>query len=83
MIKVIDEGIGIKKEDRERVFEKFFHKHIENKEKGTGLGLYIAKSVTNLHNGEIWFESEEGKGTTFFVKLPLVEVDSEKNNTYY
>mgnify|MGYP000238803901 CR=1 FL=1 len=83
LIKVIDEGIGIKKEDRERVFEKFFHKHIENKEKGTGLGLYIAKSVTNLHNGEIWFESEEGKGTTFFVKLPLVEVDSEKNNTYY
>lgn len=83
LIKVIDEGIGIREEDKDRVFEKFYHKNFANKEKGTGLGLYIAKSVTNLHNGEIWFESEEGKGTTFFVKIPVLEVDSEKNNINY
>ncbi len=78
IIKVSDNGIGIKEEDKTRVFDKFFHKDREGREKGTGLGLYIAKNVTTLHKGEIWFESEENVGTSFFVKLPMILEGYEK-----
>ncbi|MCX7991136.1 MAG: DUF3365 domain-containing protein [Proteobacteria bacterium] len=81
LIKVRDEGVGIREEDKTKVFDKFYHRDRENREKGTGLGLYIAKYVTEMHNGEIWFETEINKGTTFFVKLPLIEVENGKNNT--
>lgn len=80
LIKVIDEGIGIREEDKSKIFEKFYHRNYEKREKGTGLGLYIAKCVVDMHDGEIWFESVEGKGTTFFVKLPIIENGDAKDN---
>lgn len=80
IVSVADEGIGIGDEDKHKIFDKFYHRNYENREKGTGLGLYIAKCVTDMHNGKIWFESEKGKGTTFFVKLPFLEERDEKNN---
>ena len=74
IISISDTGIGIKPEVRDRVFEPFF----TTKEvgRGTGQGLAIARSVVvEKHGGAISFESEVGKGTTFYVKLPLSEAE--------
>lgn len=70
---VKDQGIGIPEDIREKVFDLF----TEAKRFGTsgeqpfGLGLSISKQIVESHDGEIWFETEEGKGTTFFVAIPL------------
>jgi len=69
-IAVADTGAGIPVEIRSRVFEPFF----TTKEvgKGTGQGLALAHAaIVNLHHGQLWFESELGQGTTFFIRLPL------------
>lgn len=66
-----DHGIGIPAHQQARVFEKFFRAdNAVDAGAGTGLGLYIAKSIVEAHGGKIWFESEEGKGTTFYFSLP-------------
>lgn len=69
-ISISDTGTGIPEAIRSRVFDPFF----TTKEvgKGTGQGLALAHSVIRKkHKGKIWFESEVGKGTTFFVQLPM------------
>lgn len=73
VFKVSDTGIGIPKNELPRIFEKFYRASNAKsvKSQGTGLGLYIAKQATKLLGGKIWVESEEGKGATFFVELPL------------
>lgn len=70
---VADTGFGIPKESQAKIFTKLYRAdNIRDKEAdGTGLGLYIVKSVVNLLGGTISFESEENKGTTFYVTLPL------------
>lgn len=67
-IKVMDTGCGIKKEDLPRIFEPFFS---TKGQKGTGLGLAVIWGIIDNHNGTINVESEEGKGTTFTIRLPL------------
>ncbi len=69
---VKDFGIGIVKEEQKRVFEKFFRgdNAVLAGEGGTGLGLYITKAIVEAHGGEIWFKSEEGKGSEFCFSLP-------------
>ncbi|MGQ9508992.1 MAG: response regulator, partial [Thermodesulfobacteriota bacterium] len=69
---VSDTGIGIKKEDLPRIFDKFYRvKTTETRQiVGTGLGLSIVKSIVDAHLGSISVESEEGKGTTFTVLIP-------------
>ena len=72
-ISVEDSGIGLKKEDLERIFEPF--EQVENSAsrrfQGTGLGLSLTQSLVELHGGKIWTESEgEGKGTTFIFCIP-------------
>jgi len=69
IIELKDNGPGIKKDDESRVFNPFF----TTKKMGTGLGLYISKKIVEDHRGSIYFISEEGKGTTFFVELPLAK----------
>lgn len=72
LIAVADTGWGIPKHQQDQIFTKFFRaKNVLDREvEGTGLGLYITKAIVEKFGGEIWFESEEGKGTTFFVLLP-------------
>ena len=70
---VKDTGIGIPKKEQPRVFTKFFRSSSAMKmdTEGTGLGLFITKNIVEAHGGKIWFESEEGKGTTFYFTLPI------------
>lgn len=72
---VSDTGPGMPKEKQKHLFEKFYQ--LEQREKmdtpGTGLGLYIARNIVELHGGEIGCESEEGKGTTFHFTLPIIQ----------
>ncbi len=72
-ITVKDEGIGISKDEQEKLFTKFFRSRNASKYSttGSGLGLYIIRKVLDVCNGKIEVESEPGKGTTFTVALPL------------
>jgi len=66
---VKDAGIGIPKDKQEAIFNRFFK--INDADKGTGLGLAICKGIVEQMEGKIWVESEEGKGSTFRIQLPL------------
>lgn len=71
-VAVRDNGIGIPEKERPRVFERFYRskKAIETHPNASGLGLYISKYIVEAHDGTIDFVSEEGKGTTFTLRLP-------------
>jgi PAS domain S-box-containing protein len=68
---VSDEGIGIPEADRSRLFEAFHRARNIGNISGTGLGLAIVKRCVDLHGGEIGFESKDGKGTRFVVRIPI------------
>jgi len=70
VISVSDVGIGIATENLSRIFERFFKADKSRSSEGSGLGLAIAKHIVQAHNGEIWVESEQGKGSTFSFSLP-------------
>lgn len=72
-VSVTDEGLGIRPQDREYIFDRYYRvqsvytKHIS----GFGIGLYLTSEIIQRHNGTIWVESESGKGSTFYFTLPL------------
>ncbi len=72
-IAVRDQGVGIPESELERVFEKFYRLYPDMTRGvgGTGLGLYICRELVRRMGGNIWVESSEGSGSTFFVELPL------------
>jgi signal transduction histidine kinase len=72
-VSVQDSGIGIDKDQRKRIFERLYQV-TDDKEKtfpGFGMGLYISKEIIKRHKGNIWVESEKGKGSTFYFNIPL------------
>ncbi len=73
LLRVVDTGYGIPSAVQNKIFTKLFRAdNIRDKEaEGTGLGLYLVKAVVEASSGRVWFESLEGKGSTFFVTLPL------------
>ncbi|MDD4409261.1 MAG: PAS domain S-box protein [Candidatus Pacebacteria bacterium] len=73
LFKVSDTGYGISNKDKPRIFTKLYRgENVQEKvADGNGLGLYIVKAIVDQSGGKVWFESEEGKGTTFFVRFPL------------
>jgi signal transduction histidine kinase len=70
---VHDNGVGIPKNEQNRIFTKFFRASnvVKMDTSGTGLGMFITKNIIEAHGGKIWFESEENKGTTFYFTLPI------------
>ncbi|WP_378187222.1 sensor histidine kinase [Aquimarina sp. W85] len=74
IVKIRDQGIGMSKIAQKKIFEKFFREHTGDLHnvKGHGLGLTYVKRVVDDHHGQIWVESEKGKGSTFIIKLPLI-----------
>ncbi|PJF40480.1 MAG: hypothetical protein CUN55_12675 [Phototrophicales bacterium] len=78
IFQIKDTGVGIPISQQSQVFDRFFRaeqkaiKHIT----GTGLGLSLVKTVVENHEGNVWFESEEGVGTTFFVSIPVAVKDT-------
>jgi signal transduction histidine kinase len=78
LFRVKDEGRGIPREKLETIFERFEQVDASDaREKGgTGLGLAICRSIVEQHRGRVWAESELGRGSTFYVQLPLAEINS-------
>jgi signal transduction histidine kinase len=74
VLSVSDTGIGIPEEEKQFIFKKFFRAQNTERAKvnGSGLGLYIVKNIIEKHRGTVHFDSQEGRGTTFYVNFPMM-----------
>jgi signal transduction histidine kinase len=79
VFEVSDTGIGVAPVDLPRLFEKFYRgvNKEANKRPGTGLGLAIVKSIAERHGGKVWAESQLGKGSKFYMLIPLRQPKKE------
>lgn len=73
LLKVSDTGVGIGKEDQKRIFDKFFQADSSRTREvgGTGVGLFIVKNLVEKQGGKVWVLSTQGKGSTFYLTIPL------------
>lgn len=80
ILSISDQGLGIPRADIPHVFDRFFRvdKARSRKQGGTGLGLAISKEVINLLGGQIWVDSVEGRGSTFYISLPYVPYEGDE-----
>ena len=75
LMRVKDQGVGIAEQDIPHIFERFYRSHtLDESISGFGIGLYLTKELVQAHGGRIWAESALGRGSTFFVALPLGEL---------
>ncbi len=81
LLSIKDNGIGIKQEHGDKIFKLFQRLSRSPQYEGTGIGLTICKNIVEKHSGKIWFESQEGQGTTFFIELPIALVKQNTQNT--
>ncbi len=75
VIEVADKGVGIKKEEQKKIFDKFYRSSIARQSGGSGLGLTLVKHIIKAHNGKVEVESEEGKGSKFSLVIPVGELE--------
>ncbi len=77
ILSISDQGLGIPRKDLGNIFDRFFRvdKARSRKQGGTGLGLAISKEVVNMLGGQIWVDSVEGKGSTFYISLPYIQYE--------
>lgn len=80
ILSISDQGLGIPRADIPHVFDRFFRvdKARSRKQGGTGLGLAISKEVINFLGGQIWVDSVEGRGSTFYISLPYVPYEGDE-----
>jgi signal transduction histidine kinase len=73
LFSVRDSGVGIPEKDQKYIFQKFFRAEnaLKQRTKGSGLGLYVCRTIVEKSGGQIWFKSKDHQGTTFFVTLPI------------
>ena len=77
VIKISDSGAGVPEDLKAKIFEPFFS--TKKEKSGVGLGLAVVYGIIQRHKGKIWMESQEEKGTTFLIKLPLTQPDKKEN----
>ncbi|WP_312789005.1 sensor histidine kinase [Sphingobacterium sp.] len=78
-LSVKDQGIGMNKNDLEKVFEKFYRiSEVKSQVAGLGIGLYVSSRIVNDHQGKIWAESSIGEGSIFHISLPYISYFTEK-----
>lgn len=76
VVGVKDQGIGIPKNQLTKMFKKYQRADNTGKIEGLGLGLYLCRQIIHAHNGEVWIDSEEGEGSSFFFSLPRKNSES-------
>jgi signal transduction histidine kinase len=74
-LSVADSGVGIAAGDQAKLFERFFRAEsgLAAQADGAGIGLYITRSLVEMHGGRVWFESEFDKGSTFYATFPIAD----------
>jgi two-component system, OmpR family, phosphate regulon sensor histidine kinase PhoR len=79
VVSVSDSGLGIPTDRQAQIFERFYRAHIGTPFDygGLGVGLYISRQIMQLHGGDMWFESEEGEGSTFYFSLPVAKGEDQ------
>jgi len=84
-ITVADDGIGIPESELTKIFERFYQvqSHLTRRHGGMGLGLSVAKAMIEMHNGQIWAESDESRGSKFFVLLPLTNGPNPNSKVFH